>query len=314
MRKKIRHVDELPEWFDIRPYEQWEDEEPGTAVSAVWHHLFFLGIVAGSTNDGGHVLDKDELQAGLAELKESAATPYQERTSRDSFLSILDSKASRIFDEKYPAYKGVEAFIEERKQKRRAAQDTAKEIIGESLPMDNNITHVTLADVMTWVKENGPLIEALEAKAADLASGNGLEYDEALDVMFEEVPIWNRKGTPFVVICGSPSIKAEAQGIERYLRKHRDKEELLTGKPSEVRKLFDYRFAAYADLKAWSYLTGNQITKKCMANALFPDGRYGELDMMPKRTLGNFYRRLEEDVEYIRSLARQAAEMESLQN
>ncbi len=35
MSEMIRHVSELPEWFDIRPYEQWEDKR----VPAIWPNM-----------------------------------------------------------------------------------------------------------------------------------------------------------------------------------------------------------------------------------------------------------------------------------
>ena len=93
---------------------------------------------------------------------------------------------------------------------------------------------------------------------------------------------------------------------------HKSEHSSPSARFSDVRKLFEYRAAAYADLTTWSHLTGCIITKKCMANALFPDGRYGELDMMPSKTIGKFFKRLEEG--YIWDLADKAAEMKSMQS
>ena len=110
-----------------------------------------------------------------------------------------------------------------------------------------------------------------------------------------------------------PTIPAVLNRIENHLRslptRHNDADK---ARYSDVRKLFEYRVAAYADLKTWSHLVGCTITKKCLANALFPDGRYGEIDMMPSKTVGRFIQRVEQG--YIDDLTAKAAEMKTMQS
>ncbi|EWH00456.1 hypothetical protein Q427_19330 [Halomonas sp. BC04] len=167
---------------------------------------------------------------------------------------------------------------------------------------------------MDFMKRNADLIQRVEQAAQSLADRSGWDFEEVRDSMFAHIPIYGDDGSSYVVVEGYPTIDAEVQAIRRYLvTRYTDGGSLPRVRPSEVRKLFEYRAAAYADLKTWACLTRSEITAKCMANALFPDGRFGELDMRPSRTIGGFFGRLEREAGYLSDIVSKAAELEGLQ-
>lgn len=76
MTKIIRHVSELPDWFDIRAYEDWEGRVPYEAAQAVDDRLWLKRLI----HSGFIVFEEDvpewpegTLQAMLDHLASTSA-------------------------------------------------------------------------------------------------------------------------------------------------------------------------------------------------------------------------------------------------
>lgn len=314
MTKTIRHVSELPDWFDIRHYEQWEDKNPYEAAQAVSDRLYITGLImSGFVVFEGDTPDysKEASKAALCQLAETSKTPY-ERSIEKILIEMFHERYKEEYDYKEYLKKQSSSedkgFIEDR-------QKEVQRILGYS-PHDDDgegFYRVTLRDVMEWMEQNKDAINEIEHSAQRLADKHGLDIEMARRTIQNHIPIQDTDGNACLVLEDYPTISIVLENVENYLRslpfRHNHAEK---ARYSDVRKLFEYRVAAYADLMSWSHLTGCTITKKCLANALFPDGRYGEIDMMPSKTVGRFIQRVERG--YIEDLTAKAAEMKSMQS
>ncbi|MFG6175777.1 hypothetical protein ACGTN6_00910 [Halomonas sp. THAF12] len=316
MSKMIRHVSELPEWFDIRPYEMWEDKKPHEAAMAVSDRFFFWWVAASmmyKEEGAKYMASEEEIEAALNSLAESAKKPFH-RLYMKPIMEIFRVQR-HLYNEKDVAEELDEADREE-EQISDQVEQAAKGILGDDFcpRIRAGVNRVTLWDAMDFMKRNQELIRRVEESAQSLADRYGWDFEEVRDAMFEHIPMHGDDGSSFIIIEGHPTIDAQVQEIRRYLIKnYGDEGSMPKARPSEVRKLFDYRAAAYADLKIWACLTESSITAKCMAQALFPDGRFSELDMRPSRTVGGFFKRLEGDRFYLDDITSKAAEMDSMQ-
>lgn len=313
MGKMIRQVSDLPVWFDIRHYEQWEDKNPYEAAQAVDDRLWITDIIrSGFVLFEGDTPDYsgETLEAVLHQLAETSKNPY-----RRSVNKVL----IEIFHERYKAEYDYKEFIKKSSSKddgfKESCLTEVQRILGYT-PHEKkgtDVPKVTLLDVMNWLKENEETINEIERAAQSLSDQYGWDVDDVRASIQHYIPIQDGDGGDFLIVSDYPTIPAVLKQIEDHLRslpvRHNNADK---ARYSDVRKLFEYRVAAYADLMSWSHLTGCTITKKCLANALFPDGRYGEIDMMPSKTIGRFIRRVERG--YIDDLAAKAAEMESMQS
>ncbi|MGP5323200.1 hypothetical protein [Vreelandella titanicae] len=314
MTTTIRHVNELPDWFDIRHYEQWEDKQPYDAVYAVDDRLWFAYLTYSIC--GIHPEDKDLLNDEgrlimLNLLAETSMHPYQ-RIANDITTKLFHHSNETYHGEDYAHFRRKEE--QEENAIDAAGLQEAERIIGGDSPVRkrDGVNHVTLWDVMDWMKESDGTIKEIEATSQRLADQYGWDIDSIRSAIQGHIPVWGSDGSDFLVVNDFPTIPAVLNRIENHLRslptRHNDADK---ARYSDVRKLFEYRVAAYADLKTWSHLVGCTITKKCLANALFPDGRYGEIDMMPSKTVGRFIQRVESG--YIADLTAKAAEMKTMQ-
>ncbi|WP_275289330.1 DUF6387 family protein [Halomonas elongata] len=310
MSKMIRDVSELPEWFDIRPYEQWEDKDPHEATWAVEDRLSTAWFLYVSCIAGPDRLAEETKLRVMDRLAKSVSEPYR-RTNKEMMLDIFYIEDGIRHGKDHAEFRKRE--YEEQNNIERATLAEAKRILDGSPTRDQEeIRRVTLWDVMNWMEENKDILDELEATAQRLSRENGWDLDEVRSSLQGDIPIWSCDGSDFLDVCDYPTIPAVLKKIERHLKSRPRFSEGASARYADVRKLFDYRVAAYADLMSWCHLTNSTITKKCLANALFPDGRYGEVDMMPSKTVGGFIKRVEDG--YIGDLTAKAAEMESMQS
>lgn len=316
MAQVIRDISQLPEWFDIEPYTQWQDKNPHEAAFAVDDRFFFWRFSEAMMYEGEgrrYVASDSEIKTALEQLALAAKSPF-ERFAMEPMVEIFKVQRS-IYQEPE-----VAAELDDRDREDEAISEhasmAAKEILGNDFysSLSEEVRLTTLWDAMDFMKRNADLIQRVEQSAQSLADRYGWDFEEVRDSMFAHIPMYGDDGSSHVVVEGYPTIDAEAQAIRRYLVAHyADGGAMPKVRPSEVRKLFDYRAAAYADLQTWACLTRSKITAKCMAQALFPDGRFGELDMRPSRTVGGFFQRLEREQGYLEDLVGKAAEMDTLQ-
>ncbi|MBB3140229.1 hypothetical protein [Halomonas organivorans] len=312
MNKMIRDVSELPEWFDIRPYEQWEDKDPYEAAMSVSDRLWIKDIIS----SGFVIFDEDTpgcpgntREAVLEKLSEISSCPY-ERNVNKLLIEIFHERCKEkgSFD-----YKGY--LSERRREEEQFSTCCAHEvdrILGHkpSVLSEDGISQVTLADMMEWLKENEELVKEIDRTAERLSAKNGWDTDSVRIAIQRHIPVRDSDMGDFLMVDPYPTIPTVIRQIEGHLRSLPGRNNGADrARYSDVRKLFEYRVAAYADLESWSFLTGCTITKKCMASALF-GGRYGEVDMMPSKTVGRFIRRVEGG--YIDDLTAKSSEMESM--
>lgn len=307
MSKMIRDKRELPEWFDIRLYEQWEDKAPYEAAQAVDDRLDGARLIEANISS----FTAETKEEALKFLAESASAPFR-RYGVELFISIFHTETRIRYGEESATSRQQEddEMWEVDRTARREAQRILKDV---RTAEGGEISPVSLWDVVHWMEENQAILDEVETTAQRLAQEHGWNIDEVRNSLQGNIPLWGVDGSDFVVLNDHPSIPAVLKKVERHLTSHPIRfSEDTSARFSDVRKLFEYRIAAYADLMAWSCLTGCKITKKCMAHALFPDGRFGELDMMPSRTVGRFIKRLEEG--YMMDILAKSAEMETMQS
>lgn len=306
MGKLIRHVSELPEWFDTRPYEQWGDKKISEAVDAAEHNI----NVACFLQSPGLPAGDEAKEQAHEELKKISATPYEKI---DAFTAMFElSDRQKLGEEKT---KEQETNRQREREIRSIIKHEIRELLGDqALPTNSGIEHITLLDVHYWMEHNKDILKEIEAKTASLAAKYSYDFESVRNLVYRQVPLWDWEGAPYIEVCGLPTIKAEAAAIEKYLRKHRTPEDLRVSKNSEVRKLFEYKAVGYFVLSAWAYLADRTITKRCMANALFPEGTYDSVDMMPTKTVGRFMKRVEEEEYFLWELHFKAEEIDIMQN
>lgn len=309
MKKMIRSVSELPEWFDIRNYDKWSYEEIVKAARAIEGKVLIRRFLYQSCVLASDPLPVETKNAVLEKVKSLADCPYDY-----SYFDILTA----VFYAGDSANHGKE-YADSRKNEhneRLRLQQTVEKAVRNSLDRSALIDHnekvdrVTLRDIMHWFEENKDLLEKVEDVSQEISSNNGWDVDAVRREVESNIMIKSWTGADFLCVSGAPTITAELKVIEDHLISLAKKERTvnsLSVRPSEVKKLFDYRVAAYFDLMSWSHLMGVNITKKCMAQALFPNGDYAEVDMMPSKTIGKFIKRLEEGG--IDSLVAKAAEL-----
>ncbi|HDZ49294.1 hypothetical protein LCGC14_0185120 [marine sediment metagenome] len=315
MTKTIRHVNELPDWFDIRHYEHWEDKNPYEAARAVDDRLWlrrFTYSICGIHPEDKNLLDDQGRYIMLESLADTSRQPFQSH-SNEIFLKLFHHNNKIHHGDDYAQFRKNEEQEEDAIDL--AGLQEAERIIGSGSPLHkrDGVSRVTLWDVMDWMEENKDTINEIERTAQHLADQHGWDVESVRSAIQGHIPVWGSDGSDFLVVNDFPTIPAVLNRIENHLRslpiRHNDADK---ARYSDVRKMFEYRVAAYADLTSWSHLTDCTITKKCMANALFPDGRYGEIDMMPSKTVGRFIQRVEQG--YIDDLTAKAAEMKTMQS
>jgi hypothetical protein len=316
MANKIRDVSHLPEWFDIEPYAHWQDKDPHEAALAVDDRFYFWRFadsVMAVEPGRKRFLTEHDIKMVLDRLEQTAKSPY-ERFHMEPMAELFTAKRHTYRDRE------TAASLDDKDREEEAisehARTAAKEILGENYysSFGEEVHLATLWDALNFMKENAALISRVEDKARSLSEENGWDYEEIRDEMFAHIPIYGDDGSSLVILEGHPTIDAEVQAVRRYLvANYSAPGTMPKARPSEVRKLFDYRAAAYADLQTWACLTRSEITAKCMAQALFPDGRFGELDMRPSRTVGGFFHRLAREQGYLDDLVSKAAELDTLQ-
>lgn len=313
MLKKINDVSQLPEWFDIEPYTQWQDKDPHSAVCEVFYRLHTLSYIR-SIPDGyvGPLLADSTKRSVFRTMAKLSKSPF-------------DRPEIGIIGELYRAEQrhklGEEGFAEMEAQEDPAevykeTKKLVKRIVGDSFDSssNNDVHFVTMWDAMAAMKEHSALIERIEEAARDLSEERGWDIEDVRQIMFSNVSLEDNNDFTFVNMFGSSTIDVKVEGIRRYLlRSCSDEYSVSSVKPSEIKKLFEYRVAAYIDLMIWSSLTHSKITAKCLASALFPhDDKFGELEMRPSRPVGKFFRRLVTEEKYMFKLMKKAEELGSL--
>lgn len=320
MLKKINKVSQLPEWFDIEPYNRWHDIEPITAALAVRNRLdYWL-----QTRDA---LNRTPMPM-VSDVVLHDALKWVEKTSKDPFDIHRQRPPIDWLDPSVVEYNAlVEAaeleeivtFPEEIMSSK--LDDEASKLLGaDGLKVfEGDVRHVTLFDVMGFMRRNKEFIDRAEAYAHAMSEKHGWPLEMMRDAVFQRIPLRGEINETFLSVHGNPTIEAELQGIRRYLVKnYSSKAAISKVKPSEVRKLFQYRIAAYANLQAWACLTRSHITQKCMAEALFPANevppskyKFEGNDLSPARPLGNFINKLTDGSGYLYELLSKASETES---
>ncbi|MBU3009526.1 DUF6387 family protein [Cobetia amphilecti] len=309
MKKMIRSVNELPEWFDIRNYDKWSYEDIVKAARAIEGKIVIRGFLYRSCILASDPLSVVIRNAVLEKMESLADCPY-DYSYFDILTAVFYAGDSANHGKEY-----ADSRKNEHNERLRLQQTVEKEVrssLDSSALIDHNekVDRVTLRDIMHWFEENKDLLEKVEDVSQEISSNNGWDVDAVRREVESNIMIKSWTGADFLCVPGAPTITAELKVIEEYLISLAKKERAvnsLSVRPSEVKKLFNYRVAAYFDLMSWSHLMGVDITKKCMAQALFPNGDYAEVDMMPSKTIGKFIKRLEEGG--IDSLVAKAAEL-----
>lgn len=320
MLKKINDVSQLPEWFDIEPYTQWHDIEPITAALAVRNRLdYWLQTRDALDRTPVAMIPDVVLRDALKWVEETSKHPFDIYWQRPPIDRLAPSVLEHNALVEAAELEEVVTFPEEIMASK--LDDEASDFLGSDglKVFEGDVRHVTLFDVMGFMRRNKEFIDRAEAYAHAMSEKHGWPLEMMRDAVFQRIPLHGEINETFLSVRGDPTIEAELQGIRRYLVKnYSSKSTISTVKPSEVRKLFQYRIAAYANLKAWACLTRSHITQKCMAEALFPANeippskyKFEGNDLSPARTLGNFISKLTDGSGYLYELLSKAAEVES---
>ncbi|WP_018402658.1 DUF6387 family protein [Marinobacter gelidimuriae] len=313
MSKKINDVSQLPEWFDIEPYTQWRDKDPHRAVCAIYGRIYTSNFIRSIPHDyTGPLLYDSTISSIFSRMADASKAPLDYDGMGIAGELYAAEQRHRLGEDEFAEMEAgddsSDAFVEARK--------VVKRIVGDNFGVSphSNVRFVTMWDAMAAMKENSALIERIEKAASCLSEERGWDIEDVRHVMFSHVSLEDLNDFSYVNINGTSTIEVRVEGIRRYLLKNcSNKFNVSCVKPSEVKKLFEYRAAAYFDLTIWASLTRSKITAKCMASALFPhDDKFGELEMRPSRPVGKFFRRLESEKEYMLKLMKKAEELDSL--
>lgn len=313
MSEVISREKDLPKWFDISDYYGWELLEPWVAAGGVSDKLRALSCLRMHLGENsGKDLSEESFSDIMSEIVKASKSPYTSRLL-DSFVFVfMDASLDKVAEKR-----------EQHKRQEALAVEYADQVLEEMRELDgfsdivgsrclSKARHVTLLEVMNWLRSYEDIIDSIDDMAKDIVSRHGGVLEEIKCLIYKNIPIFGEHGEPFLIVDGYPSVDSQIEEVRSLAIQHDGfHEKVVTAKISDVRKMFDYRVAAYAILKAWSILEGKVITKKCMARALFPDGEFDGIDMMPSKTVGRFINKLEEG--YIDSLYAKSAEMSSMQ-
>lgn len=286
MNNKINRVDQLPDWFDIDHYDQWQGKSPKEVVSAIADHMFLRHYFYVLCCSGRFRPADSTIEQARRDLAVLARDPY--------------NREKTVIAPVYKAQSGQYVMEDCRQEEQReldaAVERKAADLLGghEALASSHPVGMVSLYDAVEWMENHVELIAEVDHASRTLAEKNGWDPDRVRKAMYRRVPLINEGGDSFLVVSGMPSIDAQVHAVRQHLLMHHSSGIIAHGGTyAEIRKLVDYRVAAYADLSIWSFLEGTTITKKCLARALFPDGRFGENDMQPTKAVGQFFRNLE---------------------
>ena len=288
MNTVIRDPQDLPDWFDLSHYEQWQQLSPERATIGVSHHLDILATMSEyveSTNRDVEV---------LASFEQSLIA-----LGRDPYLLESD-RAYEMFDAISPQ-KCVELGIGMLDKATVPEVPTPEllEMCAELGPriarphyrvsQQHRLYNITLADAQLWIEQahERKMVEDIEQNARRMADQHGWDYALVLEFLYNHVPVGDKMGTAYIAIHRGESIPVILKQVEQYLENngfnwHEN------GRPSEIRKLFQYQVLAYRDLRFWADLRGVSITRRCLSRVLFPEGPYTENDLSPSKTVGTF--------------------------
>lgn len=309
MVKKINDPAQLREWFSIEPYSRLSGLSPHEATQAVDNHLGFLQMVR------LYDLTKSDVAIGMKWLGRCIKSPFVRFGTEPTFemgmarrKAYLAEHCPEDFDEQDEIDREEElTHIEGKRIARLAAPEFFD--LGSS-----EISKVTLWDVMHVLEQHQAMIAKVDAMARLVSEEKNVDFDDVRMEAYQNIALTGDDGSSWISIDGYPSAEVVSQNVRSFVLEHHAAAQVPypAAGGSEVRKLFDYRAAAYIDLKIWERLTNSRITKKCMAVTLFPEGEYGELDLNPSRTVGKFFERLVHESGYMDSLIAKARQLNTL--
>ena len=311
MLKKINTVEQLPSWFSIKPYTEWRDENPEEATRAIDDRLGFLQMIK------LYSLVERDTSIGMEWLQKGSREPWKRLGVEPMTEMMIARQDAYLKQEGLEEFNRAEADREEEltySEGERIAREIADEYFD---PGQDEIDRVNLWEVMDFLKQNESMIRKVDEAAILLAEKHELDFECVRDMAYRHISLSsNNDRGGYIWIDSHPTAEIVSQQVKRFLLKHDSGGEVPFPRvgPAEVRKLFDYRVAAYIDLKIWEHLTNSEITNKCMARALFPDGEYGAGDMSPSKTLGNILNRVVYEAGYMDSLMAKASQMETLKD
>ncbi|MDT8880821.1 DUF6387 family protein [Halomonas saccharevitans] len=306
MVKLIRKGEDLPKWFDINNYESWRGVSYYDAVKAVMIRVRIWEWFYG--DESSFYSEEDGLYQSLIEdLSRLSCDPFR---IEGNGLMVCTAPSARAVVQigDIEDYK-IDFRFPHLKSRYLAAAEIAGEVTGRSVAAKEgrSVKELTLLDVMDWLDENKEMVSRLEERVDDLSVKYQWNHGEARKEVFNNVFL-SSDDASLLKFDGGVTIEAEVQALRSHLlEKQGGNRARARSRQSDVEKLFRYKVAAYYDLKLWSRFSGVSITGRCMASALFPDGRFYENDMQPSKTFGGFISKLEDG--YISELFLKAAEM-----
>lgn len=305
--KRISEPSQLPEWFDIEPYLEWEDKNPVVSVESIEERFDFIHSF--KKYSSLYRKHKNAISRTLDSLKDMAISPY---------LSTLYRVEDLLIDEDYI----VDASV----LHQCISDSIASFECGYTSYFYDSyaMRAVSLYDALQWIEENKAIMQKIEKEAKEISRATNWPVADVLREIQKRIPIPDNLGNTGYCLYPLPTYAAAMKEVSRHMEYISDGVELIDDdsglehqeyngysiKNSDVIKLFEYRVAAYADLKIWEELTESKITNKCMAKALFPDGRFTEWHFAKSKTIGAYLSRLTD--EYLGALIHKAAEMETL--
>jgi len=310
MVKKINDPVQLREWFSIEPYTQLSGLVPQEAAKAIDDHLGFLQMIRLFD------LTENDISIGMKWLKRCTKNPFVGIGIEPTFEMGM-ARRHAYLAEHHPENLHAQDDIDRKEELissegERIARAAAPECFDLGF---GEIPRVSLRDVMLVLEQYQSMIAKVDELAKLCSEEKGLDFDEVRDTAYQNIPLTGHDGSSWIMIDGYPSAEIVSQKVRRFVLEHHAAAQIpypgVGG--SEVRKLFDYRVAAYIDLKIWERLTNSKITKKCMAVVLFPEGEYGELDLNPSRTVGRFYERVVLESGYMDSLIAKASQLNAFE-
>ncbi len=309
MVRKINDPAQLPAWFSIGPYKWWSDVNPEDAAQAIDNHVAFLHLMR--VQD----LNESDISIGLKWLRRCAEKPF-ERFGVEPTAEMWVARRKAYLEEHHP--EELDDLHElDRQEELIDAEGSriAREVAAKYFdPEDHEVSKVNLWDVMQFLAQNESLIAKVDELALLVAEEHGLDVEDVQNAAYRNIKVNDGYGVSFIKVDGYPSAEIVSEQLKRFVLENHAIAEVPYPRAgaSEVRKLFDYRVAAYIDLKIWERLTNSEITKKCMAVAMFPEGEYGELDLNPSRTVGKFLNRVVNESGYMDSLIAKASQLDNL--
>jgi hypothetical protein len=270
--KQIRNVEALPKWFDLASYQKFHKLKKQTLLLEIETRTEFLEILQGKSQQ--YEIDKSELNNQL---------------NKGPFF--FSEHPDRLFNYK----RDVDSEIDD------ATYFRSRMILNENANILPNLDSggvalVNTQTVINYYKE----IEAFFDEYQDELSQKEIDYISSIasaDGMVRSNSIDEEDSGKFIFQIDIRD-STDAELIRRFktmlfmMRDMTNIPEVQRTPPKrlELDKVKNYKLIEISDLKIWELLTGNKITNKVLAFALWPDGRIGSDNI--KQTIMPLFNRM----------------------